>query len=244
MGLPALSVNWGAWNETGMGVRSDPSSVRDLGERGMGGIRTDEGMDCLGRLLNARATQCSVLPVDWQKWAERYPAYMEKPFLATIANEVAASHSVATSASDSRETGREKVPGLLDQLADAPESNRLAVLREFVHAAAVRVLGFSADRQIDPKLPLNGFGLDSLMALEFRNALSRGVGRPLPATLLFSYPATEDVASHLARLLFGAAKPELEATSSGESRDVLENIEDLSDEEVERRLAAGPEVTR
>jgi hypothetical protein len=44
--------------------------------------------------------------------------------------------------------------------------------------------------------------------------------------------------------LFGAAKPELEATSSGESRDVLENIEDLSDEEVERRLAAGPEVTR
>jgi hypothetical protein len=38
-------------------------------------------------------------------------------------------------------------------------------------------------------------------------------------------------------LLFDSAKPETAETSGSESPDVLENIEELSDEEVERRLA-------
>ncbi|HEX3375869.1 MAG TPA: beta-ketoacyl reductase, partial [Candidatus Acidoferrales bacterium] len=244
IGMPALSVNWGAWSETGMGVQDDAASVRELGERGMGGIKTQEGMDCLGRLLSAHSTQCGVLPVDWKKWAERYPTYMEKPFLSTIADELANSHSQGTHAAGLSATQIQKNPALLEQLANAPESNRHAVVREFVHATAVRVLGFNEDRQIDSTLPLNGFGLDSLMALEFRNALSRGIGRPLPATLLFSYPAIEDVAAYLAKLLFGVASTDAAPAPCSGSEDVLENIEDLSDEEVERRLAANREVTR
>jgi acyl carrier protein len=244
IGMPALSVNWGAWSETGMGVRSDASSVRELGERGMGGIKTAEGLDCLGRLLSARTSQCSVLPVDWQKWAERYPAYMEKPFLASIAQEVASSQTNGDRGAASSVAQNKKSPVLLEQLANAPESNRLSVVSEFVHATAVRVLGFSVDRQIDSTLPLNGFGLDSLMALEFRNALSRGIARPLPATLLFSYPAIEDVSHYLVGLVYGAAITEASSAPTGGSDDVLENIEDLSDEEVERRLAADREVAR
>jgi acyl transferase domain-containing protein len=244
VGLPALSVNWGAWSETGMGVRDDAASVRELGERGMGGIKTHEGMDCLARILGARSTQCSVLPVDWKKWGERYPAYMEKPFLSTIAHEFANSHQQENCSIVLGATQTQKSPALLEQLANAPESNRHAVVREFVHATAVRVLGFSTDRQIDSTLPLNGFGLDSLMALEFRNALSRGAGRPLPATLLFSYPAIEDVSNYLAGLLFGAVIVDASPVPSNGSEEVLENIEDLSDEEVERRLAANREVTR
>ncbi len=244
IGMPALSVNWGAWSETGMGVRDDAASVRELGERGMGGIKTDEGMDCLGRLLSTHIAQCSVLPVDWQKWAERYPAYMEKPFLSTIAHELKSSQASGDRAVDSCAAQTQKSPVLVDQLAHAPESARLSVVREFVHATAVRVLGFNADRQIDSTIPLNGFGLDSLMALEFRNALSRGVGRPLPATLLFSYPAIEDVAAYLAKLLFDVASTDAAPVPRSGSDDVLENIEDLSDEEVERRLAANREVTR
>jgi acyl transferase domain-containing protein len=244
IGMPALSVNWGAWSETGMGVRSDASSVRELGERGMGGIKTAEGLYCLGRLLSARVSQCSVLPVDWQKWAERYPAYMENPFLASIAQEVASSQMNGGRDVASSVVRNKKNPVLLEQLENAPESNRLSVVRDFVHATAVSVLGFSADRQIDSTLPLNGFGLDSLMALEFRNALSRGVARPLPATLLFSYPAIEDVSNYLVRLLFGAAIADASSAAAGGSDEVLENIEDLSDEEVERRLTADREVTR
>jgi NAD(P)-dependent dehydrogenase (short-subunit alcohol dehydrogenase family) len=244
LGMPALSVNWGAWSETGMGVRSDASSVRELGERGMGGIKTAEGMELLGRLLGARGSQCSVLPVDWQKWAERYPAYMEKPFLATLAQELASFRPHGGN-SAAAVAAQNKNPALLEQLENAPESNRFSIVRDFVHATAVRVLGFGVDRQIDSALPLNGFGLDSLMALEFRNALSRGVARPLPATLLFSYPAIADVANYLIRLLYGEAPAEASPAPTDGSENVLDNIEDLSDEEVERRLAAADrEVTR
>jgi acyl carrier protein len=185
-----------------------------------------------------------VLPVDWQKWAERYPAYMEKPFLATLAHELAHQPMQGDRAGTPGVVQNKKNPALLEQLEDAPESNRMSVVRDFVHATAVRVLGFSMDRQIDSTLPLNGFGLDSLMALEFRNALSRAIARPLPATLLFSYPAIEDISNYLARVLYGAAPAEAESAPTSGSGDVLENIEDLSDEEVERRLTASREVTR
>ena len=77
------------------------------------------------------------------------------------------------------------------------------------------------------------------MAVEFRNALAGAVERPLPATLLFSYPALDDIAEHLARDIFGwAAAPT--AASRVQSGDLLLGaIEELSEEDVERLFAVG-----
>ena len=43
-------------------------------------------------------------------------------------------------------------------------------------------------------------GLDSLMAVELRNAVSDAVATPLPATLLFDYPFVTAIAAFLMAL--------------------------------------------
>lgn len=62
------------------------------------------------------------------------------------------------------------------------------------HAAGVLGMEVAA---VDPKLPLQTFGLDSLMAMELRNGLSGALGMPLPGTLLFDYPTVVGLAEFL-----------------------------------------------
>jgi acyl transferase domain-containing protein len=47
---------------------------------------------------------------------------------------------------------------------------------------------------------LHELGIDSLMALELRNALAEELGRPLPATLAFDHPSADAIAGYLAGL--------------------------------------------
>ena len=101
------------------------------------------------------------------------------------------------------------------------------------------MLGFSANHRIDPQQPLSEMGLDSLMAVELRNALVGAVGQNLPATLLFRYPALDDLVNFLAARLLESSNG---TAHSGRRLDALEAIEDLSDEEVDRILAIGPEA--
>jgi hypothetical protein len=58
--------------------------------------------------------------------------------------------------------------------------------------------------------------------------------------LLFSYPALDDIAGHLARDVFSWTTSDETTTAQQSSQNedkVLEDIEDLSDEEVDRLFA-------
>lgn len=83
------------------------------------------------------------------------------------------------------------------------------------------------------------------MAVELRNLLksSLGLKRALPATLVFDYPTVEELTVFIDTLLetgkdagpLGAALRKKQALSG--SRNALDDIEKLSDEEIDRLLA-------
>jgi len=132
----------------------------------------------------------------------------------------------------------ENAAPLMERLRSESDSRRSDILREHLHALALRVLGFPHGRRLDFEQPLNELGLDSLMALEFRNLLAADTGQNLPSTLLFNYPALDDVADHLCTLLFGRNGESPAAQRPDPSHDPLDFIEGLSEEDVDRLLAS------
>lgn len=81
--------------------------------------------------------------------------------------------------------------------AETGEAHELLV--EFVRDRVSRILRLEPGREIERRARLMDHGVDSLMAVELRNRLSKGLGleRPLPATLIFSYPTCEKIADYL-----------------------------------------------
>lgn len=51
---------------------------------------------------------------------------------------------------------------------------------------------------IDPRQPLERYGLDSLHAIRLAVELEERIGRKLPTTLLWDYPTIESLAHYLA----------------------------------------------
>jgi NAD(P)-dependent dehydrogenase (short-subunit alcohol dehydrogenase family)/acyl carrier protein len=203
-GLPAASINWGAWAE-GMAVRDGFEARRR--KLGLEMMSVDEGLRTLDSVLLEKPAQVGAGLIQWSRISARYG--------------LADGEHAQTSANSG---GR---------LAQAPEARRKALLFEHVLTIALRVLGFSADRRIDPQQPLSELGLDSLTSIEFRNLLAADVQQNLPSTLLFNYPTLDDVTGYVGGLLFGQPR----AAAAQTPIDLLDRVEQLSDEELDRMLA-------
>jgi NADPH:quinone reductase-like Zn-dependent oxidoreductase len=80
------------------------------------------------------------------------------------------------------------------------------VLEELVETLVRRILGLG-DLPLERHRPFAELGLDSLMAVELRNALGAAVGRILPTSLVFDHPTADALCSHLAIELGLAAPP-------------------------------------
>jgi acyl carrier protein len=229
LGKPAISINWGAWSE-GLAVREGLRKRQS--ELGMTAMSPEAGLALLESILRENPAQIGAGFFDWPKFLRRYPGNSVPRRFAGLLQQ------------DGQQIVQESSePELLLRLNAAPEADRLTVLRDFIQELAVRILGFSSGRRLNVEQPLNELGLDSLMAVEFRNALAAAVGQPLPATLLFSFPAIQDLTLFAAGLLLPETKPESSVQTGNGSSDVLGSIEDLSDEEVERLLATGRKET-
>jgi acyl carrier protein len=124
---------------------------------------------------------------------------------------------------------------------ELPAAKRRTQLAARVEERVRGVLGLGSKAAIDAARPLQEYGLDSLLAIELRNALSADLEAKLPQTALFDYPTMGGLTEWLFADVLKAgvdetgqveeARPEAQI-GSGEA--VLAGVEELSDEDVER----------
>jgi hypothetical protein len=125
------------------------------------------------------------------------------------------------------------------RLPQASNAQRHAQLLAFVGDHVTRVINAPPGSSIAVDQPLNELGLDSLMAVELRNRLSRGLRQlRLPATIVFDHPTLDALARHLATLITPARTDGEPVQAPAIPRDALGAIDNLSDEQVEALFAA------
>jgi phthiocerol/phenolphthiocerol synthesis type-I polyketide synthase C len=227
-GLPALSVNWGAWLEVGAAVGKE-SAARGAAA-GMAAITPERGISALDQLLATRPVQVVVTVVDWPRWFQHYPAAAETPLLARF---VPAGDD---GRGDARPASAANVAAQLQAL-DRPQERR-DLLENFLRRQAAHILRQSPAK-IETHVPFGSLGFDSLMGLELKNSLERQLGLVLPVSLVWNYPTVAEMAVFIARQLglslddkSNDTPPPAAAAEDGRTAEIAQ----LSDEEVLQML--------
>jgi hypothetical protein len=165
-----------------------------------------------------------VIPIQWARFASQ----VRSPYYANLSR-AGADHKISTSQPAEQSD-------IWSRLKNAPESRRKNLLLSYVREQTIRVLSLPSDFPLEQRQPFQEIGMDSLMAVELRNVLGRGLSlaRTLPATLAFDHPTPEALTQYLLAELFqtnSGGIPELKPSDPAESMD-------LSDEEAEALLLA------
>jgi acyl transferase domain-containing protein/acyl carrier protein len=231
-GLPGLSINWGAWTE--VGAAADRQLAQRLAAQGIGALTPPQGLLAFERLLAQGRAQAAVLPIEWPRYLQAMGLAAPPAFLAELAGPGTPTLARAQAGAAAPSAG------LREQLQDAPPGRRRPLVAAFVRERALKALGVDPARAVDPRTPLGELGLDSLLAVELRNTLGAALGQTLSATLLFDYPTIDTLTDYLLNDVIqppAPAAPEAVAVAVEAPASMVDAIEDLSDEEVDRLLA-------
>ncbi|WP_394831622.1 type I polyketide synthase [Pendulispora rubella] len=222
-GLPALSLDWGYWQDTsGLTARLSAADreriVRSGMRSGMRPITEAVGLALFDTALARPESSLVAAPFDTAvlaKQADALPTIFRglvrtRP-VRPVANNVAAAAS------------------LEERLRSLSEAERDAELLKLVRTQVGLALGKSPDA-IDRSRPFKEIGVDSLTALEIRNRLAAATGHRLHPTLLFNYPTPNALAQFFIEELAGLVNQR--------PKSLVPVISNFSDEQIRAAIAA------
>ncbi|HWY75749.1 MAG TPA: SDR family NAD(P)-dependent oxidoreductase, partial [Verrucomicrobiae bacterium] len=196
IGLPALSINWGALSDVGIAVRNT-KAAEHLAAHGVVGITPAQATEMLGKLLQSDASQIAFMRVDWSKFAAVAGAGFNAARFEGVTQGLA---------SDKAESGGE----LRKAILAAPVGERLGLVTAHLREIIAKVLRTSASK-LDVERPLKEMGLDSLMAFELLNRIESQFAISLPPSKLTSGGNIAKVASVVLEILAGGSAHASEA---------------------------------
>jgi acyl transferase domain-containing protein/predicted O-methyltransferase YrrM len=202
LGLPMLSINWGAWDT--MWSVSSRDQERSA-EAGLLPMPSEKVFNMFGNLIDSSRAQVMIANMDWNVLKPVLESQRTRPLLEQLGNV----HGMQT------QIRVASVPNAasLHRVMDLTPENRRQSIEAFVQEQAARVLGFRSDEVLPVEVPLTDLGLDSLMAVDLKNRLQAGLGQDLSPTVVFDYPSVSEMVGLLETMLW-AAHGSLESESA------------------------------
>ncbi|MFF4391146.1 type I polyketide synthase [Streptomyces sp. NPDC001552] len=192
-GLPATSVAWGRWGDSGLAAGGAIGERLDRG--GVPAMAPRAAIRALQQALDHAEPAVAVADIQWERFTPGYTAVRPSPFLADLP-EV---RRLAQAAPAAGEAGGEGSPAeaLRRRLSVMPQAEQALAVLELVRSHAATALGHPTTDEVGAGRAFKELGFDSLIALELRNRLNAATGLKLPATLVFDHPTPAVLAEFL-----------------------------------------------
>jgi acyl transferase domain-containing protein len=219
-GLPAMAIDWGPW-QNGLADGDNQGRWRAWG---IEPLAPGQALAAMDRALELNPAQVAVIA--WQP-----PVGLSG---ADLAGTAAFLSELLPQASSDR---TDAAAAMRERLAQSLAGRRRSVLLDALQLEARRILNLSPEVVLDRHQPLSEYGLDSLMAVELRNAVVRLAGRSLPVTLLFDYPTLDAAAGYLLDEVFRLEQTVAEPDAEHAQPDREAEIAAMSDDDAEALLA-------
>ncbi|MEU4493204.1 thioester reductase domain-containing protein [Streptomyces sp. NPDC023998] len=192
LGLPATSVAWGLWEQTGTTGDLTAADLERIARAGYPPIASERGPAMLDLALSLERPTAVATPLNIEALRDQprqLPAVLGA--LVRVPTRPAARNSDVA------------VGSLARDLAGLPEDEQRHRVQELIRAEAGAVLGHPAPDTIDERQPFTDLGFDSLTAVELRNGLGSLTGLRLPTTLVFDHPTLAGLTEYLWAELVG-----------------------------------------
>ena len=175
LGLPALSINWGAWDKVGM------AQEKGFNRSGIDLIQPQQGLAALQELLTSDASHVGVMSVDWDKLARSYPYIRQSNHFARL---------ITT------ETNKKSATDIYSELLALATEAREEYLTKYLQTAIANIL------QVTPQdLPISknllDLGMDSLMLMEAINLIKEDLRLMLYPREFYERPTIAGLAAYL-----------------------------------------------
>jgi acyl transferase domain-containing protein/surfactin synthase thioesterase subunit/NAD(P)-dependent dehydrogenase (short-subunit alcohol dehydrogenase family)/SAM-dependent methyltransferase/acyl carrier protein len=186
MGLPAKSINWGPWSETGMAAVQQSRLQGRAFQNGIGWISPKLGLKLLKQLIVTKGGQIGVLPVNWETYSQN--SSVDRLFLSEA--------TISTRVDENRKAGEQSrsVRLRLDRL---PSHEQPEFLIDYLKRELMQVLQLQSAPRADTAF--TELGMDSLMAVELRNRLNQDlrINPALSVTAVFDFSNVDSLAREI-----------------------------------------------
>ena len=191
----ATSVAWGYWQTpSGMTGHLNATDVSRLSSSGLIPITTEHGTALFDAALARQRPNVVASPVNIGTLTRHARHHTLDPVLSALTT-------------GRRQAATASPQTLAARLTTQTPRQRVDTLTAMVTATTAAVLAHPDQAALDPDRPFKDLGIDSLSALQLRNALNQHTGLALPATVALDHPTPTTLATHLAELLTDTVEP-------------------------------------
>ena len=222
LNLPALSINWGPWEQGGM--VNHISNAKQVAESGFSLIHADEGARFIEQAISYRQNpQIGIIKANWDS-------------VKNIYSSRSAQHVFERLTSSTETTEEISSPELRIRLEALSAWGRYDYLANYLSEYICNLLQIEDKNSLDHKRGFFDMGMDSLMAVELRSKLEKQLAYQLAPSTIFDYSSVEKLANHIISLIFDTKsniEPEPGKNSPLEINAIQsQQIDGLSDAEI------------